>query len=176
MKKVLRQLLVASRSYLALCESDAPDVAEYPKLKSALKNAILAAEGLPESKPEPVNPCPFIGKCGNENRNNCKCCNDDGHWYLYSEKEPEKNCGNCGSLRCNICKKQSEPFTFWQPKPAEPQGWEQRFNGKFSADFYAMATKHMDNVRAFIRAEIDRAWGDGFKAGHDIAEENRSNE
>lgn len=57
-----------------------------------------------------------------------------------------------------------------QPKPAEPQGWEQRLKTQFP-DAYGEGP-----LMAFIRAEIDRAWGDGFKAGHDIAEENRSNE
>jgi hypothetical protein len=92
-----------------------------------------------------------------------------------SESKPEKNCGNCRYDGAD-CSRRNFCCAGWQPKAAETQEWEQMFNGKFSADFYAMATKHMDNVRAFIRAEIDRAWGDGFKAGHDIAEENRSNE
>ena len=71
-----------------------------------------------------------------------------------------------------------------QPKPAEPQGWEQRFDTfwKSYADkedvlyTWNNCQRRKDELLSFIRAEIDRAWGDGFKAGHDIAEENRSNE
>lgn len=94
-----------------------------------------------------------------------------------SKPEPEKSCGNCVHDGMD-CSKRNIVCAGWQPKATEPQNndvskkdklthidteaqkaeaWEQRFNGKFSADFYAMATKHMDNVRAFIRAEIERA-------------------
>jgi Zn-finger protein len=72
-----------------------------------------------------------------------------------SESKPEKNCGNCRYDGAD-CSRRNFCCAGWQPKAAETQEWEQMFNGKFSADFYAMATKHMDNVRAFIRAEIER--------------------
>ena len=87
--------------------------------------------------------------------------------------EPEKNCGNC-AIDYNRCTQHERKYgcDAWQPKAdeAKAEGWEQRFDKEFPCCGGAFKT----SVKAFIRAEIDRAWGDGFKAGHDIAEENRS--
>lgn len=101
--------------------------------------------------------------------------------------DPQKNCGNC--VGCphavvGLCCNEWKGVPKFDPKPAEPQSWEQRFDKEFGRVFVDAITSPLPNkfwerteqIKAFIRAEIDRAWGDGFKAGHDIAEENRSNE
>ena len=73
------------------------------------------------------------------------------------ESKPEKNCGNCvnktnwpmiSHTPCNECYMASS----WQPKPAEPQGWEQRFDKQFPHCGGAF----QPTLSAFIRADIER--------------------
>lgn len=106
-------------------------------------------EDLPESKPE----APIMDAI-NEAQNQPPI--NPGNVSGTGTGLPElKNCGNCLHNGMD-CSKRNFVCAGWQPKAAEPQSWEQRFHGEFSADFYAMATKHMDDVKSFIRADIER--------------------
>jgi hypothetical protein len=67
------------------------------------------------------------------------------------EIKPEKNCGNCGAGHTGCKTEPGKTYcSAWQPKPAEPQGWEQRLKAQFP-DAYGGGP-----LMAFIRAEIER--------------------
>jgi len=95
-----------------------------------------------------------------------------------SKPEPEKNCGNCGKHKCQIAYL-DDGYPCWQPKAAEPQGWEQRFDaiinlpkdcknckwdresdsGHCTAEPTCDFSPEIDlkKIKSFIRAEIERA-------------------
>lgn len=103
----------------------------------------ITVEDLPESKPEPIN---WLASGGGKSANTSDF------------KSEPKNCGNCALGKpflatnriCAQCEKESE----WQPKAAEPQGWEQRFDFEYRSfinqDFV------FNQIKSFIRAELER--------------------
>lgn len=83
------------------------------------------------------------------------------------ESKPEpKNCGNC--VNCEgygkPCLSDADGLSCFKPKPAEPQGWEQRFDTfwKSYADkedvlyTWNNCQRRKDELLSFIRAEIER--------------------
>lgn len=107
------------------------------------------------------------------------------------ESKPEKNCGNCANVNaldrtaCNNCV--SSEYNNWQPKAAEPKSktpeWMYCLANMMCQSCGKECESTIEDVNGclkaltlyrIIRAEIDKSWGDGFKAGFDIAEEKRS--
>ena len=105
------------------------------------------------------------------------------------ESKPEKSCGNCAlglpdDLCEGICLRKDKSdcnerngYIHWQPKAAEPQGWEQRFDFKFvspcigctvqtesnnscddcpDSEFDVLEKDIAEEIKSFIRAEIER--------------------
>ena len=113
----------------------------------------ITAEDLPESKPEPCDenaPC-WVGECPHKVNGLCHAKRHDE--IRRTIKPEEKNCGNC-AIDYKRCTQHERKYgcDAWQPKAAEPQGWEQRFDKEFPHCGGAFKT----SIKAFIRAEIER--------------------
>lgn len=88
---------------------------------------------------------------------NCGNCQPSGNCIENDENYccnwAEKSCVNCKfnksrATTCTDCYENS----LWQPKPAEPHGWEQRWINEFAGH-----PGYTVEIEDFIRAEIERA-------------------
>jgi len=84
---------------------------------------------------------------------------------LPEESKPEKNCGNCAhntkypNPNCEGTSCKETGYSLWQPKPAEPQSWEQRICMAICSKEKHTSSCEMrtcNKVKSFIRAEIER--------------------
>lgn len=79
------------------------------------------------------------------------------------ESKPEKNCGNCGRYYTGKCHLPGAVIQIqeivkdcgdWQPKPAEPQSWEQRYRSL--CEHIYLPPEWVEKAIVLIRAEIER--------------------
>ena len=99
-----------------------------------------------------------------------------------SKPEPDKNCGNCAhntkypNPNCEGTSCKETGYSLWQPKPAEPQGWEQRvcsncnYKSACAADKIHLTCTTIDAIRAEIAEAEKRGY---LRAGEEIARKHK---
>lgn len=134
--------------YLWVGKNEAVLIPGLVPLGSNGKRVRITVEDLSESKTEP-------GKTCANKKDDCFCGSYKCKDYA------EKNCGNC-DLDRNKCTVHERKYgcDAWQPKAAEPQEWEQRFDAFYSEQGHLydnhMCSQLYDATKSFIRAEIER--------------------